>query len=125
MRNKLFLVIAATLVSTSLYAKDVTFDSMDDNGDGKISKDEFHGNIADAGTFSQYDKDGDGSLTIDEFFHTGYDNGLYGDWDANNDDQLDAYEWGKGSFDYYDDDEDGQWNTDEWDAADKDGFWDL
>ncbi|MBS3805683.1 MAG: EF-hand domain-containing protein, partial [Oleiphilaceae bacterium] len=102
MRNTLFLVIAASLMSTSLCAQDISFDSMDSNGDGKVTQDEYHGRISDWGTYSEFDKDGDGYLTSEEFAETNYDSQLYDDWDVNNDGQLDKYEYYEGVFEYYD-----------------------
>ncbi len=125
MRNKLFFAVAATLMSTSVYAHDVTFEAMDNNGDKKISKDEFHGNAIGRSTYSDYDLNGDGSLTKEEFGETGYDEGLFDDWDANDDDELNHYEYHGGTFHYHDDNEDGYWQEDEWENAASDGVWDI
>lgn len=125
MRNKLFLVIAASLVSSSAYAMDSKFSDMDSNDDGKVTKDEFHGTVSDAGIYPAVDLDGDGYLTTTEYAETGFDDGLYDDWDVNNDDQLDENEYYDGTFSYYDENEDGHWNNGEWDDAGENGFWDM
>lgn len=125
MRNKLFLTIAASLMSASLYADCATFVTMDTNDDGKITKDEYHGTIADVGIYSDLDLDDDGYLTDDEFYETDFDDGLYDDWDVNDDDLLDDDEFYDGAFTYYDENEDAHWNNGEWDDAGDAGFWDL
>lgn len=125
MLNKLLIVVATSLLSASVYANEVSFDDMDTNGDGKVTKDEFHGSMADAGTYSNYDTDGDGYLSEDEFSETNFDDASYGDWDANSDGLLDDNEYYDGSFNYYDENEDGHWQSGEWDDAGDDGFWDV
>lgn len=125
MRNKLFLTIAASLVSASLFAGDVTFDTMDANQDGNVTNDEFRDNISDAGVYADFDLDKDGYLTKDEFQQTGFDDELYDGWDVNKDDRLDDNEFSDGAFFNYDEDEDGHWNNGEWDDAGDAGFWDI
>lgn len=125
MRNKLFLTIAASLVSASLYATDVTLPTMDANGEAQITKDEFHGNISDAGIYSRFDTDQDGELTKAEFNETGLDEGLYDGWDVNQDDRLDDIEFSDGTFANYDENEDGHWNNGERDDAGEAGFWEF
>jgi hypothetical protein len=91
MRNKLYLAIAATLISTSLFAMDFT--TAGENGDGKISKDEFYGTLSDAGSYSNFDLDSNYYLMKSEFRVPDHDYGLFNGWDFNKDDRLDEGEY--------------------------------
>ncbi len=125
MRNKLFLLISASLVSTSLYAMDCNFDNTDTNRDGKITKDEFHNSVSDSGKYWNYDTNKDGSLDEDEFRETNLNEAWYNDWDVNNDNLLDENEFSDGLFTSFDDNEDGHWDGNEWDDAGDEGLWDI
>lgn len=125
MRNKVFFMITAFLVSSSLYAVDCNFENMDANDDGKVSEGEFLDKISDLGTHSDLDLDNDGYLDKDEFRETDFDYGLYSSWDSDDDDLLDDDEFYGGLFYNYDWNEDGYWDEDEWDDAVDGDFWDF
>ena len=75
MRNKLYVAIAATLMSTSCFAMD--FNTADENRDGKIPKDEFYGTLSAAGTYSYFDLNRKFYLEKSEFRETDHAYGLY------------------------------------------------
>jgi hypothetical protein len=100
------------------------FDDFDKNGDDRITLDEWHGGIAGAGVFSGRDVNDDRRLDENEFGALDFDE-EFDAWDANDDDYLDDDEYYDGAFDYFDEDENGHWDGNEWDDAGDRGFWDV
>ena len=100
------------------------FDDIDHDHDNRITLDEWHGGTADRGIFS--DRDGNDDLRLDEneFDALGFDDD-FDEWDTNGDDYLNDNEYYDGAFNYFDEDEDGHWDGDEWDDAGDRGFWDV
>lgn len=114
--------VAFTLTAGPALAQ--SFADYDDNGDKQLSKDEFYGSIADAGTYSDWDTSGDGLIDEEEFSELGYD-WDYDAWDVNTDGYVDSGEFYDGYYANYDADEDGHWDGDEWDDAGEAGLFDL
>lgn len=118
MKRQLLIALAATLpalASSAALANDNAdqnsganndvYNSMDANGDNKVSEDEFH-----------------------DYY---VDSGIYDTWDADDDGWIDDDEFGDGLYDYYDDDDDGYIDDAEWengvmvDDYGEYGFWDA
>lgn len=121
MRKEVMLGFVLALSSTAAFA---SFSGQDVNGDGQLSKDEFYGTVADAGTYSDWDLNDDGLLDEDEIAELDVD-WDYDTWDANADGFLDSGEVYDGIYTTYDANEDGHWDQGEWDDAGEDGFFDL
>jgi hypothetical protein len=100
------------------------FDDFDANDDDRITLDEWHGGMGDIGIFDDRDENRDTRLDESEFDALGLD-GDFDAWDANDDNYLDDNEYYEGSFEYFDEDESGHWDGDEWDDAGDAGFWDV
>ncbi|MFC0267244.1 hypothetical protein [Kushneria aurantia] len=128
MRKEIILGLALALGSTAAVAS--SFDTLDSNGDGSVSKDEFYGSIGDWGTYSDWDTTGDGLIDEDEFDTAvadwdsdwTYD---YDTWDVNGDGYLDSGEFYDGIYTTWDANEDGHWQNGEWDDAGEAGVWDT
>ena len=100
-----------------------TFSDYDSNGNGQISRDEFHGSIADLGVYPNWDTNDDGLLDKNEFGELGQD-WDYTAWDADADGLVDADEFYDGYYASYDANEDGHWDDGEWDDAGEAGLFD-
>lgn len=105
-------------------AKGISFESMDTNQNGEISKDEYYGSIADMGTYSDFDWNSNGLIEENEFGDIDVD-GDFDTWDANNDTYLDSGEFYDGVFDTYDADNNDVWDDNEWDDAGDAGIFDV
>lgn len=121
MRNLIILAAALSLSGGVQAAQ--SFDAVDTDNDGNVSRDEYYDHVRDMGTYSLWDTDGDGFVEEGEFNQLGYDTD-YSTWDEDNNEYLDAGEFYDGAWGYYDDDDDDYWDNDEWNEADEDGFWD-
>lgn len=128
MRKHIVLGIALALSSTAALAASPTFNTLDSDGNGDISKDEFYGSVGDWGTYSDWDTTGDGLIDADEFgvltssWDVDWD---YDPWDADGDGYLDSGEFYDGIYTTYDLNEDGHWQNGEWDDAGEAGLWDI
>lgn len=116
-------LILATALLMSVSPAMASFATMDDNGDDKISKDEYYGSITDAGTYSDWDLNSDGLIDEDEFGELGYD-WDYDTWDADTNGYVDSGEFYDGYYATYDANEDGHWQNGEWDDAGEAGLFD-
>lgn len=104
-----------------------SFESVDQDGNGQISKDEFYGTVRDLGIYPNYDRNQDKRLdeaelaviTFDDDFHDGFE------WDADGDGFVNEDEFYEGAFTGFDEDESGHWDGDEWDDAGEAGLWDF
>lgn len=123
MFKKTIISLASAVVLASTPVLGETFGNYDSNSDGKISKDEFYGSVADTGTYSDWDTDGDGLINGTEFAALGYD-WDYDVWDVDNNNYVDAGEFYDGYYTAYDADEDGHWQDGEWDDAGEAGLFD-
>ena len=72
MRNQITLAIAISLLGSPALAQ-TTFESLDTNSDGSISKDEYYGLVSDAGIYPDLDSDSDGLIEENEFEGIGLD----------------------------------------------------
>jgi len=122
MKGRIATLVALTFASSLAMAESFTF--QDTNDDGKISKDEFYGSMADAGVYSDWDLDNDGLLSEDEFNEVGLDYD-FDAWDGDYNNYLDAGEFYDGYYDAYDEDENGHWDATEWDDAGDAGVFDV
>lgn len=123
MRNQLTLAVAVSLFSASAFAQ-TTFESLDENGNGSISKDEYYGLVSDAGIYPDLDADSDGLIEQNEFEGIGLDDD-YASWDLDENHYLDSGEFYDGYFGYYDANEDAHWDGNEWDDAGEAGLLDF
>ncbi|RJS94077.1 hypothetical protein D3260_05770 [Salinisphaera sp. Q1T1-3] len=117
------LAIAGALAFTATTAFSAAFADMDSNNDGKVTKDEYFGTVADWGTYKDWDTNGDGLIEASEF-DAGPFEGSYTYWDYNNDGYLDSYEVYDGLYATYDANDDGYWENGEWHDFDDAGLWD-
>ena len=101
-----------------------SFDTADTDDNGSISKDEFYGLVSDAGIYSDWDYDADGFIEEDEYNEIGLDEN-FGAWDVNDDSYLDTDEFYDGYFTAFDEDENGHWDSLEWDDAGDAGLFDV
>jgi hypothetical protein len=122
MNKKLLLGITLALSSTVAFA--ASFENHDNNGDGKLTPDEFYGSVSDMGTYSDWDTSGDGLIDENEWTTLGWDYD-YNTWDANSDGWLNSGEFYDGSYWSYDENEDGYWDNGEWDNAGKAGLYGM
>jgi hypothetical protein len=76
------------------------------------------------GIFEDRDENNDDRIDENEFaaLDLGED---FDAWDANDNSYLDRNEYYEGSFEYFDEDENGHWDGDERDDAGDRGFWDV
>lgn len=96
--------------------------TMDTDGDGRISRDEFRAGMGD-NAFGSWDTDGDGMLSRSEYeagragqedpdtFGSWDDQ--FGEWERADDDRLSADEYTDGLWGRFDADADDLWNDDE------------
>lgn len=124
MKLKLIALASAIAFSGSATAAVMLdFDTVDVNGDGNLTLDEFYGSASDAGLYSDWDLDSDGLIDEDEFDELGLD-WDYDTWDASGDGYLDSSEFYDGYYGVYDANGDGYWDNDEWDDAGEAGIFD-
>ncbi len=105
----LLTLILSTLSGASVAA---TFDGMDINGDGNISKAEF----AQSGTFSDWDNDNDGRLDAGELAIPW---AKIARWDLNGDDYIDEDEFYEGAWTAWNTDRNGHLDEGEYAEASK------
>ncbi len=96
--------------------------SLDTDGDGQISRDEFSASMGD-NSFGGWDTDGDGMLSQSEYEAgvSGQDNAnsfsnwgdRYSGWDTDKDDMLSSDEYSEGLWTQYDANQDDMWDDDE------------
>lgn len=106
----------------------MSFDQLDANGNGKISRDEFHGTMSDMGVFANFDANNDGRLSENEWNDIGWEYD-YEAWDVNHDGYVGADEFYDGWYAAYDENGDGVWDESEYgvfyDDADEWGIFDI
>ena len=102
---------------------DTSYGWVDSDNDELINEEEwdegFNNLFGDYGTeedFTEYDVNNDGSLDEDEWFQGWGDSDWFNDFDANDDSYVDNNEWETGLFDNWDENDDGSWNEDEYNA---------
>lgn len=124
MRTYTIPLVALTLsLASGLTFAQGVFERHDNDGDGKLSKDEFYGVARDAGIFADYDANRDLRLDENEFGDIGID-GDFDTWDADNSGYLDTNEFYDSTYTVYDYDNDGYWDSSEWSDADDIGLFD-
>lgn len=104
-----------------------TFESVDADGNGEISKDEFYGTVRDIGIYPAYDANSDNRLDETELVVITFDDDFVDEfeWDADQDGFVNEDEFFDGVFTGFDKDESGHWDGDEWDDAGEAGLWDF
>lgn len=121
MKRSIILSFVLALGATPAFA--ASFDTLDSDANGELSRDEFYGGVADAGIYSNWDTSGDGLIDNTEFDAIGAD-WDYNTWDADGNNYVDSGEFYDGYYANYDTTEDGHWDGDEWDDAGEEGFFD-
>lgn len=106
---RLSIPILLVLSGASLAA---TFDGMDLDGDGTISKEEF----AESGTFADWDNDNDGRLDSNELAIPWEE---IQHWDRNSDGYIDESEFHESAWKAWDNNQDGQLDEEEFAAANR------
>ncbi|HET6632286.1 MAG TPA: hypothetical protein VFG73_06205 [Rhodanobacteraceae bacterium] len=91
-----------------------TFASYDDNGDGKITKDEFYGSIADDGIYADWDANHDGLIEQSEWDNDFDWDFTFVTWDVDGDGYVGSGEFYDSLFNSYDINDDGFWENGEW-----------
>ncbi|MEX0903145.1 MAG: hypothetical protein WDZ76_10515 [Pseudohongiellaceae bacterium] len=114
--------LAAMLASSWGLAQNALQDT-DGNRDGVVTKDEFHGFVSRAGAYGGWDANSDGLIDPDEYRAIGAGQEL-AYWDADNNNFLDPYEVYNGMFLYFDTNQDGRWDVNEWNAFQSEGLFD-
>jgi hypothetical protein len=118
------LALALSLLSPLAMAQTVGFDDYDVDNDGLLSEQEFMGSASDFGAFDTWDNDSDGLLSDDEWGSIGL-NEDFGTWDDDDDGFLNEDEYYSGTFDTFDENENGHWEDGEWDDAGDAGLIDV
>lgn len=132
MRNRLYIAIAASLISAPLFAAGIHGDM---DGDGLLNDAEFTAYTSENGVYADFDANGDGFIDEDEFDAIEFkdDDDSYearaeldvDTWDADDDDRLNETEFNTMVFSTFDENEDGHWDDDERDDADDAGMFDA
>lgn len=117
-------LVTVIVLASGLAFGETSFDSYDTNNDDQLTKDEFYGLTSDVGIYSDWDTNGDGVVDETEFNEIGID-ADFDTWDANGDGTLGEDEVYDGTFEYYDENEDGHWDGNEWDDAGDAGWLDV
>ncbi len=119
MKTLLMSSAAALLIAGTAFAASMDAASMDANGDGSISRDEFNASMGD-NSFGAWDTDNDGMLSRAEYeagakqsenadsLSTWDDR--YSDWDENQDEMLTSDEYNQGLWTQYDANQDDMWD---------------
>lgn len=123
MFQRISLATALLFVSGMTFAAG-TFDANDANKDGMLSDDEYYGYLSDVDLYAEQDTDRDGLLSEDEFGVNGFDVD-FETWDGDGDGYLSDSEFYEGTFNYFDEDENGHWDGNEWDDAGDAGWLDV
>lgn len=124
-------VSCALAVTSASAAINWSFMQADQDGNRELSRQEFLEGLREANIFATFDPNGDNALQENEFYEH-----AFGAWDVNNDNIVDPLEFNTysgpwftagvaGTFDDWDDNEDGAINLDEFVAeADDEGLFD-
>ena len=120
--KKTLLAMVCALSSHSVLSDGMS--QYDADGDGALSRDEFHGTVRESRVPSAWDNNEDGRLDASEWEGTESEDDFLS-WDKDFDGHVDSDEYHNHRFDDYDQDQDGYWNDDEWDDAADDAFWDV
>lgn len=91
-----------------------SFDSLDRNHDGHITKKELYGQIHD---YSNLDRNDNGLIERSEFEQSPFKAKKFSDWDANGDGEIDSKEFYDDVFRDYDKDRNGRWTRREYREA--------
>jgi hypothetical protein len=118
------LILAAGFAMASSLAFAADLGEFDANADGVLDENEYYGYVSDAGVYSEWDADNDGFIEENEFGELGVDND-FSDWDEDNNDYLDTAEVYDGLYSSFDENENGHWDSGEWDDANEAGVFDM
>lgn len=126
MRKQLLLSLALTAGMLSPAVAAQSFETLDENGNGLLSQQEYNDWVSKAGNFAELDMNNDEFLDKAEFREARANNNWdYDTFDADDDGYVDADEFYGGIYDEYDADEDGHWQFGEWDDAGEEGIFDV
>ncbi|HET6565188.1 MAG TPA: hypothetical protein VFG52_07235 [Xanthomonadales bacterium] len=118
--KQIIALLPALMFSMDLVAND-SFQDVDSDSSGYISKGEFDSFTGRISRFQDWDGNQDGTLDSKEFEAIGLNAGLE-DWDVNSDGGVDFFEYHKAAFRQLDHDEDQQLDPVEWLDAGKVGL---
>lgn len=118
--KQIIILLPALVLSMDLLANE-SFQDVDSDSNGYISKAEFDSFTGRISRFQDWDESQDGTLDSEEFEAIGLNTGLE-DWDINSDGGVDFFEYHKAAFRQLDHDEDHQLDQVEWLDAGKVGL---
>lgn len=122
MINRLATSLAFLLAGGLAFGADIGEYDIDSSGD--ISRSEYDSYIREGGAYGNWDLNDDGYIEETEYDELNFDDD-FADWDLDDNDLLDSGEFSEGVFGYFDDDESGHWDGDEWDDAGEAGIFDM
>lgn len=124
MKYRLTLVVAGSLILAGCQEPAAEFDFWDTNGDGYISTEEFASKWNGMDYYADWDENDDNLLDrqewqtrLDEYYYD-WDNdqlSAFNDWDQDGNDILTPAELGRGTFSYWDENQDGKVSAEEYD----------
>lgn len=115
--------LTLTMMLSTAPASAASFDDLDTDRDGLLSREEFGVGADATATYDRLDRDQDGLIATDEVNDLNPDWDYTG-WDSNADNYLERQEFYDGYYGAYDANSDGVWVEDEWDNAADDGTFD-
>jgi hypothetical protein len=122
MRKHITSVLALTLSlsSAAVLANKTSFDDIDRDRDGYVTKSDFQQHVADR-HFMQFDRNRDGMLDENEFSSSRLGSNM-AEFDRDRDSRLSKAEMMDGLFNQYDADRDGRLSKDEWKNVERTGI---
>lgn len=124
MMNRITLTGAALAVLGTVAWAGGDLKGMDEDGDGRISRNEYESHVSEINVLESRDTNTDGIIDESEYDVIGFD-ADFDAWDVNEDSYLDRDEFRDGIFSTYDANNDGYWESDEFDDVNEAGIFDI
>ncbi|MBV2129307.1 hypothetical protein [Arsukibacterium indicum] len=113
------------LLASSMAFAANTFETADTNRDSMVSAAEYQRYVFDYDVYTKRDTNNDSLLNEEELGISVFDADDFSSWDADGDTYLTYDELNISLFDYYDEDDSGYLDNDEWNKASDDGWFDM